>query len=58
MPRNPSAEGGRTHSPGAALPSLVWLTNSLGTLSYIIGKNYKNFCHKLTENLEKMKYAA
>ena len=48
-PRNPSAGGGRTHSPGLALPSLVWLPNSLGTLFYIIGKNLKNFCHILTK---------
>src|ERR1035437_6528911 len=54
-PRNPSAGGGRTHSPGTALPSLVWLPNSLGTLSYIIGKNYKDFCHILTKKQQNRK---
>jgi hypothetical protein len=45
-------EGGRTHSPGAALPSLVWLLLSLGALSYIFGKVLKNFCSFMTKDLE------
>ncbi|MGD0566273.1 MAG: hypothetical protein ABSA34_02955, partial [Candidatus Goldiibacteriota bacterium] len=32
----PSAKGGgRTHSPGAASPSLVWLSTRLGNQGYI-----------------------
>src|ERR1039458_9315618 len=34
-PRKPSAGGGRTHSPGSALPSLVWLPFSLGNPGHI-----------------------
>jgi hypothetical protein len=30
--------GGRTHSPGAALPSSVWIPLSLGDPAYIFGK--------------------
>ena len=50
-PRNPSAGGGREHSPGSALPSLVWLSTSLGTLSDIFGKDWKNFCPFVTKDL-------
>lgn len=37
-PRRHPLEGGRTHSPGAALPSLVWLSPSLGNPRHIFGR--------------------
>jgi len=37
----PSAGGRRTHSPGAAHPSLVWLPTTLGTLCLIFCKARK-----------------
>jgi hypothetical protein len=48
----PSAGGGRTHSPGAADPSLVWLPISLGNLTYIFGKNQKEWSELRIKGLE------